>query len=36
MDLKEIGYEVADQIHIVQDWIHWRSLMDSVINFGIP
>jgi hypothetical protein len=32
IDLKEIGFEGVDWIHLDQDMIQWRAVMDTVID----
>jgi hypothetical protein len=32
MDLREIGWEVVDWIHLVQDRNQWRALVDRVMT----
>jgi hypothetical protein len=32
MDLKEIGWEGMDWIHLVQDRDQWRALLNKVMN----
>jgi hypothetical protein len=32
MDLREIGWEVVDWIHLAQDRDQWRALESTVIN----
>jgi hypothetical protein len=36
MDLKEIGWERVDWIHLVQDRDQWRILMNTLINLRVP
>jgi hypothetical protein len=36
MDLKEIGYEDVDWIHLAHDWEQWRTLMNTVMNLWVP
>jgi hypothetical protein len=36
MDLREIGCEIVDWIHMAQDRGHWRALVNMVINFRVP
>jgi hypothetical protein len=36
VDLKEIGWEGVDWIHLAQDRDWWRALVNTVINFQIP
>jgi hypothetical protein len=34
MDLREIGWEVADWMYLAQDKDKWRALVNMVMNFG--
>jgi hypothetical protein len=34
-DLKEIGWEVVDWMHLAQDRNQWRTLVNTVMNFRI-
>jgi hypothetical protein len=36
MDLKEIGYEGADWIHLAQDRGQQLNLVDTVMNLRVP
>jgi hypothetical protein len=36
MDLREIGWDDMDWIHMTQDRDHWRALVDTVMNFRVP
>jgi hypothetical protein len=36
MDLREIGWENVEWIHLAQDRDHWRALVKTVINFRVP
>jgi ribosome biogenesis protein Nip4 len=36
MNLKEIGYEDVNWIHLVQDRDHWWVLANTVINLQVP
>jgi hypothetical protein len=36
MDLKEIGLESVDWIHVAQDRDRWRALVDTVMNCRVP
>jgi hypothetical protein len=36
MDLREIGFEDADWIHLAQDRDRWRALVNTVMNLRIP
>jgi hypothetical protein len=33
MDLKEIGCDGVDWIHLVHDRVHWRDLVKTEMNF---
>jgi hypothetical protein len=35
MDLREIGWEVADWIHLAQDRNQWWGLMNTVMNLRV-
>jgi hypothetical protein len=36
MDLREIGLEGVDWMHLAQDWDQWRFLMNTVMNLWVP
>ena len=36
MDLKEVGWEDVDWIHLPQDRGKWRALVNTVINIRVP
>jgi hypothetical protein len=36
MDLREIGFEDVDWIHLAQDRDRWRSLVNTVMNLRVP
>jgi hypothetical protein len=36
MDLRQIGWEGVDWIHLVQDREQWWALVNTVMNFWIP
>jgi hypothetical protein len=33
---KEIGWEVADWIHLAQNWDQWRVFMNAVLKLRVP
>jgi hypothetical protein len=35
MDLREVGLEGVDWIHLSQDSVWWRALANAVINLGL-
>jgi hypothetical protein len=35
MDLKEIGWEVVNWVHMAQDRDRWRDLVNMVMNLGV-
>jgi hypothetical protein len=35
MDLREIGWEGVDWIHLAQDSDQWRALVNTVMNLRI-
>jgi hypothetical protein len=35
-DLREIGREVVDCIHLAQDRDQWRGLVNTVMNLRVP
>jgi hypothetical protein len=35
MDLREIGWEGVDWIHVAQDGDHWQDLMNTVMNLWV-
>jgi hypothetical protein len=36
MDLREIGLEDVDWIHLAQDTDRWRALVNTVMNLRVP
>jgi hypothetical protein len=36
MDLKKIGWEGVDWMHLAQDWDQWRAVMNTVTNLLVP
>jgi len=36
MDLREIGREGVDWMHMVQERDQWRTIMGTVMNLGVP
>jgi len=36
MDLREIGCEIVDWIHLAQDSDHWRALVNMVMTIHVP
>jgi len=36
MDLKEIGWEGVDWIHLTNDRGYWRVLVNTVMNMRVP
>jgi hypothetical protein len=36
MDLKKIGWEGVDWIHLGQDRYQWRDLVNTVMNLPVP
>jgi hypothetical protein len=35
MDLREIGWEGVDWIHLAQDRYHWRAVVSAVMNLRV-
>jgi hypothetical protein len=35
-DLRVIGWETADWIHLAQDINRWRALVNTVMNIRVP
>jgi hypothetical protein len=36
MDVREIGWEVVDWIHMAQDRDQWRAVVNTVMNRQVP
>jgi hypothetical protein len=36
MELREIGWEVVDWMHLDQDRDQWRAVVNTVINLWVP
>jgi hypothetical protein len=36
MDLRQIGWDGVDWIHVAQDRDQWRALVDTVLNLWVP
>jgi hypothetical protein len=36
MDLRVIGWDGVDWIHMAQDRDHWRALVNTVLNLRVP
>jgi len=36
MDLREIGCEVVDWLHLAQDRDQWRAVMNTVMKLRVP
>jgi hypothetical protein len=36
MDLREIGWEGVDWIHLAQDRGQWRAVVNTVMNLRVP
>jgi hypothetical protein len=36
MNLKELGLESMDWIHLAQDRVRWRALVNTVMNLRVP
>jgi hypothetical protein len=36
MDLREIGWEGVDWMHLAQDKNQWRTLVNAVMNLRVP
>jgi hypothetical protein len=36
MDLREIGIDGENWIHLVQDMVQWRDFVNTVMNLRVP
>jgi hypothetical protein len=36
IDIREIGWEVLDWIHLAQDWDQWPALLNMITNLWAP
>jgi hypothetical protein len=36
IDVREIGWEVVDCIHLAQDRDHWRAVVNTEMNLWVP
>jgi hypothetical protein len=36
MDLREIGWDGVDWVHLAQDKDQWRALVNTVMNVRVP
>jgi hypothetical protein len=36
MNLRDIGWEVVDRIHLAQDRVQWPVLVNMIINLRVP
>jgi hypothetical protein len=36
MDLREIGWEGVDWMHLAQDRYQWRAVVNTVMNIQVP
>jgi len=36
VDLRKIGWEAVDWIHLAQNRKHWRVFINTVMNFRVP
>jgi hypothetical protein len=36
MDLREIGINGANWIHLAQDRVQWRAFVNTAMNLGVP
>jgi len=35
LDLREVGWEGVDWIHVAQDWVQWRAVVNTVLNLRV-
>jgi hypothetical protein len=35
-ELREVGWEVVELIHVAQDRDQWRALVNTIINLQVP
>jgi hypothetical protein len=36
MDIRKIGIDGANWIHLVQDMVQWRAFVNTVVNLRVP
>jgi hypothetical protein len=36
LDLREMGIDGANWIHVAQDRVQWRAFVNTVVNLGVP
>jgi len=36
MDLRDVGWEGVDWIHLAQDMDQWRAVVNTVMNLRVP
>jgi len=36
MDLREIGWEGVDEMHLAQDSNQWQALVNMIMNLQVP
>jgi hypothetical protein len=36
MELREIGWETVDWMHLIQGRDQWRAVVNTILNLGIP